>query len=187
MTKSEVVGSRVVVKSLKDNKIVVDSKIVDYNSFENVIYISASTVLSFNLGKLGILIFTDKHLYEYQGILNDAICNNMYQIALAKGGTKECRTATRYNICLNGTVDAVYIDSVKIPLRVHIPVSTIDMSAVGVLLRSVARMLDKGITYHLIVNSPAGNLLMKFEVVRITYLDSMNAEYGCKVRDMHRE
>lgn len=173
-------GCRVVIRDATNDQLIADTKIVDFDSYRNVVKISASSVNCLGERAIYALIIDKKGMIcEYAGQMNNAVIANEVEVRLGAGRSKEDRKKARYNIEANGKVEAVILEEQAIYLHKPIEMSTKNISANGLLLETMSGSFDIG--SQIVINFKLGDSILKnkYEVVRIQNSNLKTEEYGC--------
>lgn len=176
-------GQRILVKREKDGEILADTKIIKFNMLTNSVTISANNLIKKELCNVCVLIFGKKKLYEFHGTLKYAMVENEVEVLLGKSKEKEDRKRTRYKVRLKGTINSVWIQDRNIILRKPIDVKTINMSSIGILIKTDAGSFDVGSRFTMLLTIDKKEFEFDCEVVRIQNKKVKTEEYGCSVKE----
>ena len=172
---------RIIVKSLTDQRMIADTKILNYDAENNIVRVSAADIPDRKCEQICALIFGDENLYEYVGSIRKTVIANEIEIMLGKSREKEDRKQSRYNISMTGTILSVIITDWNVTLRKPIEVETINISSNGVLFQADAGSFYMGSEFVLLLEVEGKAMRLKCEVVRIQNTTIGTEEYGCKV------
>lgn len=173
-------GCRVVIRDVANDQLVADTKIVDFDSYRNIIKISASSVNGLGEKAITALVIDRKgSIYEYAGQMRNAVVANEVEVRLGAGKSKEDRKRARYRIEAKGRVEAVILEEQTIYLHKPIEMSTKNISANGLLLETMSGSFDIG--SQILLNLKLGDTVLKnkYEVVRVQNSNLKTEEYGC--------
>lgn len=184
MTEKEIKNQRIIIKNVKDNRIIADTKIIRYDSAVNSVYISAHSISDKKFYQVSVVIFAENCLYNFSGSMRGVIRENEMEVFLGKCETKEDRQAVRYSLVFEGSIEGVYIDTAKVRFHKPISVETIDMSSSGILLRAGAGFFQIGEKYSLLLKIKEDLLKMQCEIVRIQSDGTLTEEYGCRIEEV---
>ena len=96
MTEKEIKNQRIIIKNVKDNRIIADTKVIRYDSAVNSVYISAHSISDKKFYQVSVVIFAENCLYNFSGSMRGVIRENEMEVFLGKCETKEDRQAVRY-------------------------------------------------------------------------------------------
>ncbi len=184
MTEKEIKNQRIIIKNVKDNRIIGDTKIIRYDSAVNSVYISAQSISDKKFYQVSAVIFAENCLYNFCGSMRGVVRENEIEVFLGKCETKEDRQAVRYSLAFEGNIEGVYIDAVKVRFRKPIPVETVDMSSSGILLKAGTGFFQIGEKYSLLLKINDDTLKMHCEIVRIQNDGTLTEEYGCRIEEV---
>jgi len=172
---------RIIIKSLKDQKTIADTQILNYDALNNIVRVSAVNIPEREYEKIYALIFGHENLYEYVGAIRGTIIANEMEILLGKSRMKEDRKQLRYNISMTGMILSIIISGWTITLRKPIEVKTINISSSGILFQADAGSFGIGNEFMLLLEIEEKAMKLKCEVIRIQNSTIRTEEYGCKV------
>jgi len=172
---------RILIKRVKDGKIIADTKVLRYDSLRNSVVIDAGSLLKKKPYNVNVLIFGDEKLYEFYGTITGVMVENEIEVLLGKTREKEDRKRTRYTVSMNGFVKVIQIKQQNIALRKPIVVVTINMSSNGILLRTGSGTFYVGSKFQILLEMEGRNMEFDCEVVRIQNSTPRTEEYGCRI------
>lgn len=173
-------NSRILVKDTQEDRVIADTKILSVDPVKNTVKISASSVNGYPNEQINALVFSKEGIFDYKGILRGPVIANEVEVALAVGTKKEDRECDRYNIQTEGHIDAIVIENRKIYLKKPIEVVTVNLSALGALIRTFPGSFRVGDRVEMILNLNVAEYRSMYEIVRIQNSSRWNEEYGCR-------
>ena len=102
-------------------------------------------------------------------------------IALYDEEQKKGRKFERYEIEAPGSIEGIKIKNNMITLRKPIPVTIKNVSANGVLFKSISGCLDVGMQLQLYMSVTDSGMRYEYKVVRKQNSNPDTEEYGCKM------
>lgn len=127
-----------------------------------------------------LLIFGQKSLYEYQGTMGRTMTANEITIFLRQGQERESRECKRYAFEVQGEVKALKLESTFVELHTPIPLKTKNISASGVLIKTMASSLYVGLIVRLELQMDGKIYQVETEVMRTQNATLRTEEYGCQ-------
>lgn len=171
---------RIIVKDVNLDKVMADTRILSYDDSSHTIKISVGDIQYTPMQEIYVLIFGQKSLYEYQGTLGKTMTANEITIFLKQGQERESRICKRYAFAVPGEVKALKIDGVFVELHTPIPLMTRNISASGILLRTMASSFYVGMIVRLELQMDGKTYQVETEVKRTQNLTLRTEEYGCQ-------
>lgn len=178
---NELIGSRVRMKDTTNDKLIADTRITGYDPEKKIIKISASGVFYRGECSVGLLAFTQNGIFEYFGTLRKPMIANEMEVTLSRGRKKEDRKNMRYNIRVDGKVEGITLAGKQIILRKPIAFVTENISANGLLIKTIAGSFEVHDRIWVSIELEQGRIHSEYEVVRVVQQDLWNAEYGCRL------
>lgn len=182
---------RVLMKRVSNGELIADTVITDYDVNTNILKIRPSSLqIEKTLLKaeaVYVLVFTESGLYEYQGTIRGAVVANEIDVALAGKKEKESRETHRYAVQVKGSVDAIILEGQEVPLREPIEFVSRDVSAKGVLFRTITGSFEEGDKLRLTLDLAGTKLQGEYEVVRKQNGNLWTEEYGCRSVMLEKE
>lgn len=172
---------RILIKNVKDGKIIADTKVVRYESSRNCVIIDAGSLVKLKPYDVHVLIFGEDNLYELYGTISGVMLDNEVEVLLGKSREKEDRKRARYTVTMNGFVKVICIKNQDIILRKPIVVTTVNMSSNGILFRTGTGTFPKGCKFRVQLEIDGKKMEFECEVVRIQNVTPRTEEYGCKI------
>ena len=172
---------RIIIKSLKDQKTIADTQILNYDALNSIVRVSATNIPDREYEKIYALIFGNENLYEYVGAIRGTVIANEIEVLLGKSRMKEDRKRCRYNISMTGTIFSIIITGWNITLRKPIEVKTINISSNGILFQADAGSFHIGNEFMLLLQIEEKVMELRCEVVRIQNSTIRSEEYGCTI------
>lgn len=175
---------RVLIRDSKTGALVADTTIIDYDYKNNSAKIRPSSLrIERNEIKsryVTALIFGERGLYEYSGILRPAVVANELQVVLFSGKEKENREHGRYELKAQGQIEAVYVEHQKIVLQKPIELMAKNISRTGILLQTMSGSMEVGDCVHLRLYSEDVEIRGDYQVMRKQNETLWTEEYGCR-------
>ena len=178
---------RVIVKDLQRDITVADTHIIDYDPVTNSIWIHPPAQGLSADGALGVLIFEPQGLREYAGRPTRGVMENQIEIRLSRGKPKEERSSRRYAFQMEGVVKGIRVMEKDIPLRKPIAAQGVNISAGGILLRSLRSSFRPCDRFKLYTTLNGKRCDLVCEVVRLQNGTLHSEEYGCRILKLHAE
>lgn len=178
---------RVIVKDPQRDITVADTHIIDYDLASNSIWIRPPAGSLSSDGVLGVLIFEPEGLCEYAGRLTQGVIENEIEIRLFRGKVKEERTSYRYAFPTEGVVRGIRVMEKDIPLRKPIVAQGVNISANGILLRSLRSSFRPRDRFKLYTTLNGKRYDLVCEVVRLQNGTLHSEEYGCRILRLYAE
>ena len=172
---------RVIIREQKKNNVLADTVILGHNLITNIIKVRASAMAYRPKGPVELLVFLENKIYSYLGTVQGAVIANEMSIALYDGEQKKGRKFERYEIEADGRIEGVRIKNNMITLRKPIPVTIKNLSANGVLFKSVSGCLDVGMQLELYMDVTDAGMRYEYKVVRKQNGNPETEEFGCKM------
>ncbi len=177
------VDQRVVVRDAKDNRQLLDVKIMEHNETYNTIDVPVPGPDVFvGVQRVELFIITPRQVFSYHGTLRNSVRSHAITIALYGGVIKNDRKHARYNVDVPAEAISLIIGEKQIDLRVPIPARAVDISGGGIqLVASSNAFMPKSefVLSLIIADQPA---LLHCSVVRITPIDSKTSNFGCSFK-----
>ncbi len=178
-------GCRVIVKDTNTQKIISDTKIIEYHKEFHSILVRLPTGTNVRTERFSLLIFTQSELVAYSGTVRKDFNLGYTEIALYSGKQKEDRKAARYNVNITGSVDALLFDDGSekkqlIKLNKPLDVLVINMSSGGVLVSTLPDCFRINTLIRLVVTLDSDVTTLYCQIVRFVDININNAQYGCK-------
>lgn len=178
----DLVGRRICVRAQKTGEVIVDTKISGYDALKKTIKVRATGVAVRQEQKVQLLVFTEGGVYEYLGNLRKSFVANEMEIAICREAKyKEGRRSERLNIKERGCVDKIRIQGQWVTLRRPIPILTINISANGILIRTIAGSFCVEDQIQVAVRLKSGMLRSNYEICRIVDKNTETEQYGCRL------
>ena len=171
---------RIIVKDANSDRMLADTKILSHDNAANTIRVSVGDIQYAPMQKIYILIFGQNSLYEYQGTIGRTMTANEITIFLKQGQERESRVCKRYDFEVPGEVKALKLESTFVELHTPIPLKTRNISASGVLLRTMASSLYVGMIVRLELLMDGKIYQVETEVKRTQNATLRTEEYGCQ-------
>lgn len=178
---NELIGNRVRMKDTTNGRLIADTRITGYDPEKKIIKVSASGVSFRGDCPVALLVFSPKGIFEYFGTLRKPMIANEMDVTLSRGRRKEDRKNTRYNIKVKGHVDGIILEGKKIILRKPIDFVTENISANGLLMKTMAGSFTLHNRIQVSIDLDQGKIQSVYEVVRIVQQDLWTEEYGCRL------
>ncbi len=172
---------RILIKEVKEGRIIADTKIIRYDSSRNAVVIDAGSLQKIKPYNVNVLIFGDDKLYEFCGTITGIMTNNEIEVLLGKSREKEDRKRARYAVTMNGFVKVIKIKNQNITLRKPIVFVTVNMSSNGILLKTGTGTFFVGCRFQMLLEMEGKNMEFDCEVIRIQNSTPKTEEYGCKI------
>lgn len=181
-TGRDLVGKRICVRAQETGEMIADTKISSYDTEKKTIRVSASGMAVRQEQKVQLLVFTEGGVYEYLGNLRKSLVANEMEIAICREAKyKEGRRSERLNIKERGCVDKIRIQGQWVTLRRPIPILTINISANGILIRTIAGSFCVKDQIQVAVRLKSGMLRSNYEICRVVDKNTETEQYGCRL------
>ena len=131
---SSFVGGSAVIRDSSGNMIA-ETKIMDYDRKFMIIRVKGRLAHLRKDEVVKVLILRASNTYEFTGVVRLAQ-QDVADIALAKGGKKENRGATRYKLKSSARIDRIFANTVLLNLPVPAEVTITNISATGLCFES---------------------------------------------------
>ena len=157
-------GCRVIIREQKKSNLLADTVILGHNLITNIIKVRASAMAYRPKEPVELLVFLENKIYSYLGNVQGA-----------------GRKFERYEIEAPGSIEGIKIKNNMITLRKPIPVTIKNVSANGVLFKSISGCLDVGMQLQLYMSVTDSGMRYEYKVVRKQNSNPDTEEYGCKM------
>ena len=174
-------GCRVIIREQKKSNLLADTVILGHNLITNIIKVRASAMAYRPKEPVELLVFLENKIYSYLGNVQGAVIANEMSIALYDEEQKKGRKFERYEIEAPGSIEGIKIKNNMITLRKPIPVTIKNVSANGVLFKSISGCLDVGMQLQLYMSVTDSGMHYEYKVVRKQNSNPDTEEYGCKM------
>ena len=178
---------RVIIKDLQRDVTVADTHIMDHDPVSNSIWIRPPSQKLPADRRLGVLVFEPQGLREYAGSVTRGIMENEIEVRLFRGKVKEARSSRRYTFHLEGEVRDIRVMDKDIPLRKPIAAQGLNISANGILLRSLRSSFRPRDRFKLYTTLNGKRCDLVCEVVRLQNGTLHSEEYGCRILKLDTE
>ncbi len=178
-------GSRVIIKDTNTQKIISDTKIIEYHKEFHSILVRLPAEYNARTERFSLLIFTQNELVAYSGTIRKVFNLGYTEIALYSGKQKEDRKATRYSVNITGSVDALVFEieegkKKRLKLNKPLDVLVVNMSSSGVLIAAMPDCFRINTLVRLIVTLDNEKTTLYCKIVRFSNININDAQYGCK-------
>lgn len=171
---------RIIVKDMENDNVLSDTRILSHDNSANTIKVSVGDIQFVPMQEICMLIFEQKRLYEYQGTLGRTMTANEITIFLKQGQERESRGCKRYTFEMPGEITALKIENTYVKLHTPIPLKTRNISANGLLLKTMATSLYVGMIARLELQMDGKIYQVETEVMRTQNASLQTEEYGCQ-------
>ncbi len=179
-------NKRVIVKDAQDSATLIDARITTHNKQYHTVEIPVSDSVKKMLpAKVILIILLKDSIIHYYGTVRPTLAMGQVEVALYRGSEKEDRKHKRYNLMVNGVVDAMIIEGQTITLSKAIATTVINISRGGVLVRAESSSFLVGAILRLKINmNDEEETLLFCRVVRMNELTTTEAEFGCQLENI---
>jgi hypothetical protein len=184
MKKNTLQNHRILIRDCDTGNIIADTKIKRFDPTNNIVIIDSGSLNVKRFYNITAFIFAEDCLYDVTGSIRGVVLENEIEVKLGKSKAKEDRKKTRYQVELSGNVTGIVIDGKAVDLRKPIQVSTINMSANGILLSGDVGCFDIGDIFRLDLNMDNTRVMLDCKVVRIHRTNILTEEYGCMIMEI---
>lgn len=175
---------RVIIRERKNNTIITDTIILDYDKERLLIQIHNESFDSDCYKTVSLLILSEEGVYEYLGTVKRVFADHI-EIGLYKGRPKENRHTPRYEIHTGGRIETITVLSQEVHLKESITVEVINISKKGVLIKTLPNTFYPDIMFKLKIENQV-QLSLTCLVVWVKNVNAMEAYYGCKFVEASR-
>ena len=160
---------------------ITETEILDFDQVMVVITVNSRPFENRGYGKVSLLIFSENEIFEFRGNVRRISVPGRISIALFKGRVKEDRSSTRYVVNAPATITSLIIDGKVSPFAKAEPATVINVSTVGVLLRTSPNILELPSFFQLKLMICGSETILNNAVVRTHKSTSEYTEFGCKL------
>ncbi len=174
-------GAKVLVKNAQSENESFSTVILEHNKAYQTISVKMKDDISWDLGKLIVIVFADSKVYQFDGNgRKNATQRDALEIAIYKASEKEDRKQARFDVNINAEVDAVYIDNTLLEFRVPMQATIQNVSNNGLMFKSLSgTFMPDNILRLKATNMDDTYFYVK--IVRKGNIDFITANYGCKL------
>lgn len=176
---------RIIIKDMKQGKVVADTYILGYDWNSNIVRVSATSLGGQVGSELGVLIFGKDGFYEYLGRIERSNVANETVIGLYSGQERKGRSSRRYDFHADGEITQIRIENTFITLAVPIEFQALNISATGILFSTYKGSFDKYDKIRIRMPLKDRTLELECKVVRIENSTDWQEKYGCKIMKVH--
>ncbi len=175
-------NSKIIVKDVFGMETYMESSVLEHNINFNSIRVPNNFMVDISgVNQVTVIIFTQNKLFHYFGTLNKFMSGSSVEILLFKGEIRENRLHPRYNLSVDGYVDALMFSGQTVPLRVPITVKSLNISGGGVLITAPTDAFFTGSEIRLILNVNETPTILYCSVLRVSSDEQGMSQYGCKL------
>lgn len=174
-------GCKTIVRDDETGDTITETEILDFDQVMVVITLNSRPFENMGYGRVSLLVFTENEIFEFQGNVRRISVPGRISIALFKGRVKEDRYSKRYIVNAPASIISLIIDGEVSPFAEPEPVTVVNVSTDGVLVRARPNALEIPSCFQLKLMIGGSETILNNCVVRTHKSTSEYTEFGCKL------
>ncbi len=133
--------------------------------------------------RIQVVIFSNKNPIQFNGTARKSMGFTAVEIALFQGKEKEGRRHGRFDVHIDGIIDAVKTKTQTLSIARPIDVEVINVSVGGILVKTYPYCLSVGSAFRVKIEVNGNKREFNCEVKRILGQQTTSWQYGCEFID----
>ncbi len=178
-------NGRVVVRDRETGEVITETKVIEFDSHNNILTIPRGSIPFSEERALTLLILSHNVVYEYFGNIRKNRAGDDIRIAIFGEKEKDDRGFPRYELKAEAAIDAFVIGGQRVALNRSVPVRIKNISASGLLIEAGEYELEDGEQIWVNIHLEGNSFTSKYEIVRTQKEAGRILLYGCRnlIRD----
>ncbi len=178
----ELLNKKVVIKSMIDNKFLLESVVTEDNKKRHTIQIKTNNAdLLKKIKSVYVSFFLDEGPIQFNGKVRKEYLDNSVEIAISKGTALQLREHARFDTKIPTVIHSVIIDNQEVFFNNPLDAFIVDLSAAGIAIEAPPLALEKKDIFKISFNINDENLEYHYQVMRVSPANIDASSYGCRI------